>query len=235
MLSVSLVTTTSPLIAKFMKENFTEIQVRASVNMGIGTIDGMDYMSDLFDSFYLQREMNRCAEQIEKARDWCHARGKTLFGLANSGCLSYCSAHTFHDNLVSHEREIAEMDNAYAFEGQCVTYLSDCAKRKEWLHLTNFIRPEDVRLYEGLYDGLKLATRVSNNPAAIVEAYVKGSYKGSVHALLEPNHGEAFYPSVIENKALPSEFGKMVMHCQKKCEDCDYCRLALEKATVNLV
>ena len=43
------VTTTSPLIAKFIKANFPEIQTRASVNMSIGTIQGMDYIAQYFD------------------------------------------------------------------------------------------------------------------------------------------------------------------------------------------
>ena len=46
------VTTTSPLIAKFVKENFDGIDVRASVNMEIGSIEGISYLSELFDSFY---------------------------------------------------------------------------------------------------------------------------------------------------------------------------------------
>ena len=40
------VTTTSPLIAKFIKANFPEIQIRASVNMSIGTVQGMDYIAN---------------------------------------------------------------------------------------------------------------------------------------------------------------------------------------------
>lgn len=229
------ITTTSPLIARFVKDNFPAVTVRASVNMGIGTVEGMEYVADLFDSFYLQREQNRNPARIQRLRAWCHERGKTLFGLANSGCLNDCSAHTFHDNLVSHEREIATMDNAYAFEGQCAVYLRDAAKRREWLRLTNFIRPEDVHLYEGLFDGLKLATRINRNPAAIVRAYMKGSYSGSVHALLEPDHAERFYPTIVENKALPADFGERVLHCDRVCDACTYCRLALERATVSLV
>lgn len=229
------VTTTSPLIARFVKENFPTVTVRASVNMSIGTVEGMEYVADLFDSFYLQREQNRNIACVERLRDWCHERGKTLFGLANSGCLNHCSAHTFHDNLVSHEREIARMDNAYVFEGQCAAYLQDAVKRQEWLRLTNFIRPEDVHLYEGLFDGMKLATRVNSNPAAIVNAYVKGSFSGAVHALLEPNHAQRFYPSVVENKKIPADFGERVLHCDKACEECGYCRNALGSASVSLL
>ena len=36
------VTTASPMIAKTIKENFAEIDVRASVNMRVGTVKGME-------------------------------------------------------------------------------------------------------------------------------------------------------------------------------------------------
>ena len=66
--------------------------------MEIGTTIGMDYIADLFDSFYLKREYNRNLQIITKAREWCNANGKKLYGLANSGCLNFCSTHIFHDN-----------------------------------------------------------------------------------------------------------------------------------------
>ena len=50
---------------------------------------------------------------------------KKLFMLANSGCLNFCSAHNFHDNLVAHEADISKMDNAYNFSGICHEYLKN--------------------------------------------------------------------------------------------------------------
>ena len=231
---LSAVTTTSPLIAKFLKQNFPEIDVRASVNMGIESVDGFDYISDRFDSFYLKREYNRDMKRLKAAREWCDKNGKKLYGLANSGCLNFCSAHTFHDNLVAHENEVAAMDNAYDFEGQCFTYLSREDKRKEFLRVTNFIRPEDIKLYEGLFDGMKLATRVNSNPAKIINSYVKGSYSGAVTELLEPNHSKLFYPFVIENKKIPEDFAVRVADCDKQCDTCGYCIKAFDKAITSL-
>ena len=49
------ITTTSPLIAKFSKNNFSDIEVRASVNMEIGTVEGMEYVAPYFDCFYVRR------------------------------------------------------------------------------------------------------------------------------------------------------------------------------------
>ena len=207
------ITTTSPLIAKFIKENFCEIDVRASVNMSIGTIEGMEYVEKYFDSFYLKRELNRDFTVISKLKQWCDEHGKTLYALANSGCLNNCSAHVFHDNLVSHESEIASMDNGYAFEGICRHYLSDEKNIGALLDNTNYIRPEDIHYYEGVFPAMKLATRVSMYPERILKAYVEEqSHRGSVLDLLEPNHTGLFYPWLLENKKINSEIkdGKLV-------------------------
>ena len=212
-MGLSGVTTTSPLIAKFIKENFPELEVRASVNMSIGTVEGMDYVGGYFDSYYLKRELNRDFTAIEALKRWCDDNGKKLYALANSGCLNNCSAHVFHDNLVSHESEIAAMDNGYAFEGVCRQYLSDGKNAHALLDYTSYIRPEDVCLYEGIFTAMKLATRVSMYPQRIVKAYIEDkSHKGSVLDLLEPNHTGLFYPWLLENKKICSEVkeGKLV-------------------------
>ena len=47
---VEILTTTSPAIAHTVKKHFPQIEVRASVNMRIGTVKGMEYLADLFDS-----------------------------------------------------------------------------------------------------------------------------------------------------------------------------------------
>ena len=199
------VTTTSLLIAKFLQENFPQLDVRASVNMCIGTIEGLDYVKDYFDSFYIKRELNRDFRAIRNLKSWCDDHGKTLYGLANSGCLNNCSAHTFHDNLVSHEQEISKMDNGYAFEGVCRAFLKDPANHYKIVDRTGFIRPEDVALYEGLFPALKLATRVSPNPLRILRAYTAQHYRGNMLELLEPTHSGIFYPHVLENSRIISQ------------------------------
>lgn len=191
------VTTTSPLIAKFIKANFPELQTRASVNMCIGTVQGMDYLAQYFDSYYMQRELNRDFEKIKNLSSWCDQNGKKLHILANSGCLNHCSAHTFHDNLVAHEQEIAKMDNAYQFTGICREYLKDPGHYKSLIEDTSFIRPEDVHRYEPYFDAMKLATRVHRCPELVLESYIKGHYVGNILELLEPAH--SIYPYVIEN------------------------------------
>ncbi len=191
------VTTTSPLIAKFIKNNFENLHVRASVNMEIGRIEGMKYIAEYFDSFYMKRELNRNFDAIEKLHSWCEENGKELYLLANSGCLNNCSVHNFHDNLVAHENEISKMDNAYNFGGICKEFLRKEENYIALIENTNFIRPEDIHEYEPYFKAAKLATRVNPRPVRILESYIRGSYNGNILELLEPAHN--IYPYIVEN------------------------------------
>ncbi|MBQ7840173.1 MAG: hypothetical protein IJ390_06780 [Lachnospiraceae bacterium] len=191
------VTTTSPLIAKFVKNNFKEIAVRASVNMEIGTTQGMDYLAEYFDGYYMKREWNRDFDKIKELSEWCHENGKKLYLLANSGCLNHCSAHNFHDNLVAHEQEISQMDNAYHFTGICREYLKEESHYLSLIHDTNFIRPEDIHKYEPYFESVKLATRVHKAPVIVLNSYIREKYSGNILELLEPAH--SIYPYVVEN------------------------------------
>ena len=184
------VTTTSPLIARFVKDNFGGLTTRASVNMEIGTELGMDYLADVFDGFYLKRELNRDMERVRAIHGWCEARGKQLFILANSGCLNFCSSHVFHDNLVAHEAGLAKEDNGYAYRGTCWKWLANPENRKRWAVCTNWIAPEDVSRYEGLCTAMKLATRINAHPARVLLSYATGGHLGDIKDLLEPNHSE---------------------------------------------
>lgn len=191
------ITTTSPLIAKFIKANFPHIKTRASVNMEIGTVQGMDYLAEFFDGYYMRRELNRDFSQIRHLSAWCTENNKTLHILANSGCLNHCSAHTFHDNLVAHEQEISQKDNAYQFHGICREYLKDPRHHKSLIEDTSFIRPEDTYKYEPFFDSMKLATRVHRCPEAVLQSYLRARFSGNILDILEPAH--SIYPYVVEN------------------------------------
>lgn len=229
---VSSVTTTSPVVAKFLKRNFPDLEVRASVNMEIGSTEGMAYLADRFDGYYLQREYNRDFPVIRKNREWCDRNGKKLYLLANSGCLNHCSAHHFHDNLVSHQNEIGKRDNAYEFQGICWDFLHDKRNIDGYLQWTNFIRPEDLGLYEEWFDCVKLATRASAHPERILRSYIEGKYAGSVMNLLEPDHSGGILPLLVENSAIPGDFAGKVGNCKKNCGECDYCRRVLRNALI---
>ncbi len=232
--SISGVTTTSPLIAAMIRKNFPEIEIRASINMEIGTPEGIEYLLDDFDSFYLKREYNYNKEIILRMRDFCRSKGKKLYILANSGCLNFCSARTFHDNLVAHQHETDHTGEVIAYQGQCTRYLTSGNNRENILAKTNFIRPEDVHLYEDLCDGMKLATRTNFNPMAIAYAYFNGKFSGNLLDLTEPAHSALFPGEIIANRKIAADYAAYRFSCDKICEKCDYCKNIQKNATVKL-
>ena len=231
---IDVVTAASPFVAACVKKHFPHIRVRASINMSIGTVQAMDYLGDLFDSFYLQREYNRDLARVRLMCEACNKRGKELFMLANSGCLNFCTGHIFHDNLVAHEKDVLSMRNVHDFEPlTCVRHLTKPENRQAFLQ-GSWVRPEDMHHYEGLVAGVKLATRAHAHPAHVVAAYARGKFFGNLLDLCEPGYGSVFAPYAIDNMRMPKDFFAHVSACNKQCHTCDYCRRVLEDALVHI-
>ena len=224
------ITTASPVIAKFLRENFPDLSIRASVNLGIGTEEGVAYLSPWFDGFYARRELNRDWEGLKRFSEMLRRRGKQVYLLANSGCLNDCSARHFHDNLVAHEQEIAEMDNAFSFRGICRDYLEADDHRQELLRISNWIRPEDLARYDELADGAKLATRVSRNPEMILRAYAEGRFSGNLLQLTEPDFSALYHPMALDNSHIPQNYWEKTVRCDRNCTACGYCRDVMRRA-----
>lgn len=230
---VEIITTASPAVAHTVKKNFPEIEVRASVNMRIGTVKGMEYVADLFDSFHVQREFNRDLKHLEMLKKWADGAGKKLILLANSGCFTHCSGQSFHDNLVAHESEICEVNNLKDFTPYiCWRALK---KRENWSMLlqNTWIRPEDLHHYENLFDTVKLATRMHNLPGMVIDAYVRRTFFGNTLDLFEPGFGQAIAPYIINNAAFPDDWFEKTTSCSKLCHECGYCKSVLEKVLMN--
>ena len=217
------VTTASLAIARTVKRHFPDIDVRASVNMRLGTVKAMQYVTGLFDSFHVQRDYNRDLARIETLKAWADARGKRLLMLANSGCLSFCSGQIFHDNMVAHETEVDETANIPEWTPHvCWHNLRD---RDNWPFVlqSTWVRPEDLHHYEKLFPVVKLATRMHANPRLVVQAYVAGRYAGNLLDLFEPGFGPAFAPFVVDNTRFPEDWFERTTRCDKRCEQCEYC------------
>lgn len=230
---VDIITTTSPAIAHTVKNSFPQIEVRASVNMRIGTIKGMEYLADLFDSFHVQREYNRDLKHLNELNAWAKEHQKKLIMLANSGCFSYCSGQTFHDNLVSHESEICEVQNLKDFNPYvCWRNLK---KRENWHMLleNTWVRPEDICHYEGIFETVKLATRMHERPGLVIDAYVRGTYSGNTLDLFEPGFGRTLAPYIINHSAFPDDWFTHTTTCDKQCHKCNYCKHVLEQVLFN--
>lgn len=225
------VTTTSPAIAYMIKEQYSDIELKASVNMKISTVKGMQYVSHLFDSYCVAKECNRNLGQLRELKDWASENGKKITILANSGCMRDCSGQIFHDNMVAHEAEISKQKNVQFLPYMCWNYLKNRDNFVSVLQNT-WIRPEDIDNYEGLADTIKLATRSHQLPGMVIGAYARRMYSGNLLDLFEPGYSPAFAPYVIDSSKIPDDFWTHTTDCNKNCSKCDYCSNVLKEALV---
>ena len=199
--NLSGVTTTSLFVARVCKKKFPSLEVRASVNMNITSRQAMAYVSDYFDGFYAARSLNRDPEALKQLR----LPGKKLYLLANSGCLSNCPAHTFHDNLVAHEAEIDHEKSCWNFQGICWERYSKKDNQNHILEDSTWIRPEEIDMYEGIVDGIKVASRTNPHFGTIIKAYAERSFAGNILSLCEPDFSKLIH---LENSAFPANWMK---------------------------
>lgn len=231
---VDTVTTTSLAVARTLKRNFPGVEVRASVNMRIGTIQAMGYVSGLFDGFCVRREHNRDLNHLRGLKSWADANGKKLSLLVNSGCLADCPGQTFHDNMVAHEAEIDETLNIPGWTPHvCWNLYRDRAAWPAVLR-ASWIRPEDLHHYEGLFDVVKLATRMHARPRAVIAAYAQRRWRGNLLELFEPGFAPAFAPYILDNERFAPDWFDRTSTCARRCDSCDYCRRALETILVSM-
>ena len=227
------ITTTSPITAEIVKRNVPELSVRASANMRIESIKGVQYVEHLFDSFCICRDINRDLDALGRLTEYIHEKGKTCSILVNSGCLRRCSMQSFHDNAVAHELEIRSKANlSWARPAGCREFFSTPLHHVDFLQNT-WIRPEDLHHYEGLVDLFKVATRMHFLPAVVIDAYAKRRYHGNLADLFEPGHGPLFAPFVVDNDRFPEDWFEKTSSCNKDCTRCSYCKSVKEKVFVN--
>lgn len=235
-LDITEITTTSPFVAQVVKQEFPHLKVCASVNMWIGTTQAMDYLGDHFDSYYMQREFNRDFRKIKTLSSWCKAHGKRLKMLANSGCLYTCPFHTFHDNLVAHEAEACQKDNAMSRQpspcwdlmyGKSVVDAAATFLQESWVF------PRDIAKYEPYFSEVKLATRMHYNPRRVVAAYTRGRFVGNMFDLTEPSYSRRFSEHILDATQFPNDWFEMTTNCSKDCDTCGYCQETAKKILVS--
>ena len=197
-------TTTSPFIATVVRQRFPSIKIRWSINMEISTRGALEFVTDLFDSFYAGRDKHRMLGYVKEMSAWAAEHGKEMGVQANPGCLKNCPFHHFHNNLHGHNRV---GQSAAAAKFRFTNFL--CRTNYERGRYEDFlrsiwIRPEDLPMYEPYVSVVKLATRRHPHPDKIIAAYANCDYDGDLAEIMDPFYR---FPFAIDNKAL----GKSVL------------------------
>jgi len=215
---VDMVTVSNPLyIQKIKKLGF---KVRASVISRINSVQKARWYKKLgVDAINLDRDINRNLELIKQIRDAVNCE---LWLLVNEGCLLDCPFKHFHDNLIGHLSRIPPNHRARIDAGPFTEFCTIIRRKyPEEILKSPWIRPEDLKYYEDIVDGIKISGRDlrGENMIEIIEAYVRRDYRGNLINLMNVKTPGIY----IENKKLDG-FLEGNLNCNRNCHSCNYCK-----------
>ncbi|MEA4861830.1 MAG: hypothetical protein AB7F40_02470 [Victivallaceae bacterium] len=222
------VTTASIYVAKILRTEYPDIEIRASVNWQMNSTLALEYLGDLIDSFYLCRDLQRDFSMLERFKKWADDHGKKMCLLANSGCIRNCPGKTLHETVIAHDAEWNKEAIRLNFPAQyCETvYMNDSPE--EFLRST-WIRPEDIHLFEPYVSVFKLSTRKVPNPDEILKAYSSRSYDGDLARIMDPGHRFGIHK--IDNKSFPADWAQSGVAgiCANMCTHCGKCTATMRR------
>jgi hypothetical protein len=210
---VQSVTVADPDLARIIKRSLPGWHVTASVLMGIVKPTQAWLLQDCVDALTVDTSLVRDLEGLRALRS---AFAGELRLIVNEACLPGCLFRTQH---------FYEMGYGEGFpESLCQQVLEE----RPWLRLTGaWILPRHLAYYDGLYDVLKLAGRVTLRDR---ERYMRvlGAYVDRLPILARDIGGGPASP--LEPIEVSDEWFEIVLHCDKQCYRCSICRLQYEQA-----
>jgi hypothetical protein len=213
---VSRVTVTNLALARLIKKTLPEFSITASVLMDIVTPLQALMVQDYVDAIAPSNRLVRDLQGLKRLRQ---AFPGEIRLLVNEACLPGCPYRTQH---------FYEMGYGQFFpQSLCQQMLGE----RPWLRLTGaWILPQHLAFYDGLYDNLKLAGRVTLRDQAkylaVLNAYIhrQPALPGDIGG------GPA---SVLETIEILDEWFEYVLSCDKNCHVCSICQDYYKKSIIS--
>jgi hypothetical protein len=204
---VSRVTVTNLALARLVKETLPEFKITASVLMDIATPLQALMAQDCVDAIAPSNRLVRDLRGLKRLR---LAFPGEIRLLVNEACLPGCPYRTQHFYEMGYGQFLPK--------SLCQQMLDE----RPWLRLTGaWILPQHLVHYEGLYDSLKLAGRVTLRERikylTVLEAYVQ-------RRPLLPGDIGGGPASVLEVIGISDEWFEHVLYCAKNCHTCLICQ-----------
>jgi hypothetical protein len=200
------VTVTNAALARTIKSSLPHWHVTASVLMGIANPAQAWLMQDWVDAITVD---NRLVRDLAGLRALRSAYAGEIRMIVNEACLPGCLFRTQH---------FYEMGYSSDFPA---SLCQEMLEEHPWLRLTGaWILPRHLVWYDGLYDTLKLAGRVTlRDPARYLN--VLGAYVERAPILPKDIGGGPASP--LEAIDVSDEWFEFVLRCDKQCHVCSIC------------
>jgi len=210
---VSSVIVTNLTLARLVKEALPEFTVTASTLMGIASPMQALMAQEHVDAITPDSRLTRDLQGLKRLRE---AFAGEIRLIVNEACIPGCPYRTQH---------FYEMGYGEFYPQSLCQQMLD---ERPWLRLTGaWILPRHLSYYDGLYDSLKLAGRVTLRDRAryltVLNAYVH-------RQPILPRDIGGGPASVLEAIDMPDELFELTLHCDKCCHVCSACQEYYEQA-----
>lgn len=220
-----------PSLMEFVKIIIPDSEIKVSAISNIISPDNALFYKNLgVQRIVPNTDINRDFKQLESISQ---SFGQGVEIIVNSVCFKNCPYKIFHYNHESHSNnENQDVDNYY-FQ-RCT--MQKAGDLKNVIRL-NWIRPEDISLYEEIgirYFKIQGRNNVyTGDPCRTVEAYFKKDYNGNLYDLLTLFSPINSYHPNIDNKKLDGfvkRFKSDRNFCKNICSNCNYCDSFAQKS-----
>jgi hypothetical protein len=194
-------------LAARIREALPDLPLTASTLMDIAQPQQVIMLQGIFDALVPASRIVRDLPALKRLRAAFPGRIRLI---VNEACLPACPFRTQHfyemGNPLKHPHSLCD----------------DVLQAFPWMRLTGaWVLPQHVHLYDGIYDELKLAGRVTlRDPEKyrqVLDAYI---------------HRTPFFPnaigggpaSVLEPIEISEEFFTQTLYCNHHCQQCSICR-----------
>lgn len=219
---VEAVTLANPFLIEQAREACPDLEISASVLADIDCFSRAEAFALAgATTMTVDTSINRDLKLLRQIHEKLDVELKLM---VNEGCLNKCPFRKFHMNLISHKSQ-EERDEGNAFSFACGDIIGRDAGQ---IFKSNWIRPEDLRRYDGITRFFKIVGRdmMPSKVLRCTAAYMDECYDGNLFDLLCSSIGYfgIEYRAHIDNKALDkTSFFKRTSTCNRQCQRCTYC------------
>lgn len=194
-------------LAARLREAIPDLPLAASCLMQIAAPGQVPMLEGVIDTVVPDTRITRDLAALRALREAFPGRIRLM---VNESCLPGCPFRVQHFH---------EMGSGFAHPR---SLCAELLQRQPWLRLTGgWVLPQHLHLYDGVYDELKLAGRVTLRDSAryrrVLDAYVR-------RLPLLPRDIGGGPASVIEPMEIGEEFFRRTLTCGRTCRTCTLCR-----------
>ena len=218
------ISVTNMLYMKILKKRFPNLKYFSSVNCRLKNIEQSIFFKELWiDILTLDRDINRDLELIKKIKN---RTGLEIQLMLNEPCIKNCPFRNTHFETVSYNSE-----QIFSGEFEDYTCYPMIKENRRIFFRIPFIRPEDLKHYNGLINHYKLVTRDASNDKIrfMLDSYISENYNLNIVELFDIETTQYLSKLNISNKKLNElDFFNKIKNCPWDCENCKLCDIFLD-------